>query len=104
MKKPTGTWYGIIVLPDDYVWKGSEHACKVMDEIEADTGNVIFWSQDRTEIRRKLRELDVQDRTAYTIEQEWNPSAFRIAREYTPDSARQVKALRAVLATEGGEA
>ena len=99
MKKPTGTWYGIIVLPDDYVWKGSEHACKVMDEIEADTGNVIFWSQDRTEIRRKLRELDVQDRTAYTIEQDWDPR-MQIVCEFAPDSAAMQKAVELAM---GGE-
>lgn len=102
MKKPTGTWYGIIVLPDDYVWKGSEHASKVLDQIEADTGNVLFWSQDRAEIRRKLRELDAQDRIAHTIEQDWNPHAFRVIREYAPDTDRQVKALRGVL--NGGDA
>lgn len=94
------TWIGIILLPDDYLLKfrASENPSRFLDEIE-DATNVVFWSQDRAKIRRRLRELDGQDLIATTIEQDWDPQ-MQLVCDHVPDSAAMQKAVKLAL---GGE-
>lgn len=101
--EPKPIWYGLVALPADYVWHGTEHAAKVLDEATSDTGKVVFWSQDKTEVIKKSQEPDYVDRTTIIIEQDWDPKSFRLVREYEPDTDAQLKGLRAVLDTDGGQ-
>jgi hypothetical protein len=102
-RQPKGQWYGLIVLPADYVWKGTEHAAKVLDEAESDSSSVRFWSTDRAEVVKRSQEPDLIDRDTFIIEQEWDPKAFRLIREYAPDARRQVRALNRVIDKKKGE-
>ncbi|MGD0869478.1 MAG: hypothetical protein ABSB88_08010 [Bryobacteraceae bacterium] len=102
-RQPKGPWYGLVALPADYVWHGAAHAAKVLDEAHADSANVVFWSRNRAEVVSRSQEDDLCDRTTLIVEQDWDPHAFRIIREYRPDTERQLRALRTVLDSEGGQ-
>jgi hypothetical protein len=101
-KQQKGPWYCLVVLPADYRWKGTRHAAKVLDEALSDSGKVVFWPTDKKEVIKRSQEPDLIDRVTLIIEQDWDPKAFRLIREYQPDTARQINGLRAVL--DGGQA
>src|SRR5579872_4573258 len=57
-----GPWYGLLLLPADYVWRGTAHADKVLDELHSDSLHVVFWSQNRAEVVARSQEEDLRDR------------------------------------------
>jgi ribosomal protein L22 len=87
-------WYGLIALPADYVWKGAAHASKVLDAATANSAEVLFWSQDRAKVNARAQQKDLRDRDTLIIEQDWNPNAFTLQREYKPDADALQRMLR----------
>jgi hypothetical protein len=98
-----GPWYGLIVFPEDFAWKGTIQAAPVIDEMHADTVKVVFWSQNRAEVVAYTQKAEFEDRITDIIEQGWDPRLFTIRREYQPDTESQLKVMRVVLDCQGGE-
>jgi hypothetical protein len=90
-RQPKGPWFGVILYPENFVWRGVKHAIKVLDDMH-NNPQVVFWSQDLQEARAVTREYNLEgSRMAEIIEQAWDPSAFRLTPQYKPDAdaARQ---------------
>jgi hypothetical protein len=102
-RQPKGPWFGLVVLPVGYKWKGTRHASAVLDEAHANTAEVLFWSQDRAEVKARSQQEDLRDRITLIVSQEWNPCAFTIQREFKPDAGAQVAALRSLVDDERGK-
>jgi hypothetical protein len=86
-------WFGVALYPADYVWRGAKHAIKVLDEMRSNP-QVVVWTQDRQEARAEARKYNLKgSRMAEIIEQAWDPTAFRLVREYKPDADAAKQAL-----------
>lgn len=92
-------WYGLVALPAGYQWRGVAAAT---DELHSNP-EVILWSRDRAEVVERLQQADMRDRITDIIDVDFDPTRFTIQREYARDVGRQLKGLRAVLDTEGGQ-
>ena len=93
-----GLWYGLIVFPEGYKWRGTKHAASVLDAINANPSEyLVAWSRNRAEMVARSQKPDLQDRVTDVIELDWDSSRFQIRFAYQPDTESQVSALRAVL-------
>src|SRR5206468_2291206 len=77
-------WYGLLLLPADYEWKGTEHAAKVLDAAYARPESIL-WSRDRAEVVERSQQADLRDRNVLIIDVDYDPTRFTIQREYKPD-------------------
>jgi hypothetical protein len=106
--KPTaapqpGRWFGLVALPVDYVWHGTAHASKVLDEAIHSHPEVLLWSQDRAVVVARSQQKDLRDRTTIVIDLDYDPSRLTIQREFKPDVGAQLKALKSLLDDTGEE-
>jgi hypothetical protein len=92
-RQPKGPWYGLILYPKDYVWRGAKDAIKVLNEMYSNP-KVVFWSQDKQEVLAKANGPQYRNRLSEVIEQDWDPRAFTLKRVFAPDAdaARQALA------------
>jgi hypothetical protein len=108
-RQPKGPWYGLLVYPKDYRWRGRAHLSRLLDKMHADPSHqrpdipkVEFWSPNRADVVAKANTPKYRYRATDVIEQAWNPDSFSIRRESKVDPDAQLKALRAVLKSDGG--
>jgi hypothetical protein len=86
-------WFGLVLYPQDYVWRGVKDALRVLDEME--NTPPVFWSQDETEVKAAQREWFDKGRIGEILEQPYNPGGkLQIEWAYEPDPKRAAQALR----------
>jgi hypothetical protein len=90
-------WYGVVLYPEDYEWKGVAHALKVLDEMH--NSPPVFWSQDEKEALKAQREWSLKKhRMSEIIEKYYDPAGkLKVEFSHEPDPERQLQALREVL-------
>jgi len=106
-----GRWYGLILIPEDpnppkpgdkdFVG-GVGRWAKRLDKAHANP-QIVLWSHDRAEVVERSQQEDLRDRATDIIDVDYDPTRFTLQSEYRPDVGRQLKALRALLDTEGGQ-
>jgi hypothetical protein len=88
-------WYGLVELPDIVDRFDSAGKPKPLGEPE-----LLKWSRDKEELYDQMRAMTAHplpDRNLQIIELSYDPTRFTIQRDYKPDVAMQLKALRVVL-------
>jgi hypothetical protein len=63
--KPT-RWYGLLLLPTNYEWRGVADAAKVLDAAHANP-EVVYWSLNKAEVVKKAARY--RTRVATVVEQ-----------------------------------
>jgi hypothetical protein len=89
LQKP-GPWFKVVLFPEKLEWRGVQHACGILDEMENRTAPVL-WTQDRAEAKKAVREWAAKGREAEIFEQ---AGGVRVTPEFVPDAQACVKALR----------
>lgn len=92
-KPQEATWYGLLLLPVRAPHSAADFG-KMVDEANA-APQVLFWSQERSEVVKRSQEPDLDDRYTVIIEQGWNPKAFAIRRTFGPDAEALKRMLQA---------
>jgi hypothetical protein len=96
IKKKPGPWFKVVLYPE-VEWQGVQHAARMLDEM-ANHMPPVFWTQDRQEARKVVKEWADRGRAAEIYEECWSPTgAFQPVFESKPDPKRAVAGLKAVL-------
>ena len=100
-RQKKGPWFGVILFPADYQWRGVEHLAKTVDEVYSDvSARVVFWSRSRDEARARARQENLAGKWAEVVEQDWDPKSFTLVAEFVPNPERQMRAVKKLVGVQ----